>query len=757
MSKATRAVRDAFDLRSVRRHWRRRDANTRLVSVAATVQLLFGVVVVVDESLVDLALIRPLVAVPTVALLPGVLVLAVLNVDLDSADRLVHVVSVSLVTLMFTGVALTLVLTAVLDGFTELKPFRGNALAGGFLLVTLLLTAVVHRSGNTPALPIVSIRRDFSPVYPFALLLPLLAILGATLLKWYDENALLIVFFALVGVTPFLVYQFDVGKRGTTALVWGVGTGLLLQKTLATYYLSTGDAPKEFYYANRILNSGVWDPTLAAPKNGMLSVVVLHPAFSLLADIDLLLSFKIVHPLLFGLTGVALFRFYSRVTTKWYASASTFFVLFLHMYFVTLAGNTRTAYALFFVIAALSFNVRSQLIRPNAALLTFLAITGIVVSHYGTGYLFMGVFGVAIAADYATSWLLDREKNGTPLLSPSMGGFYLVVGLAWYTYTTSGNILGSMAAIMYTVINRLNDILMLRYSSGGHAVTGGPESFTFTFIKGTYLFLVLFAGIGFAMSYLSLFVEHRSSFPLKNVLTKLTGVRYWVSLPREYLFLSVGGFSLFFLAFAPVSAIGIGRIYILAFPLLSPLAVLGYAHVTRGISRRGIDANVLLAVLIFSAILINSGTYAALTTTEASPQPQLIERSDEELHSLSQLSIYHTYYLQYDVRASKWILNHRSPEKRIYGPIMGISLQGWYTGHSDWNYQPLPSNASDIQSSYIYLPGFATDTEKVLIGRGSSSTDAGGYKYVHFRSFSTENVIYTNGESRVVYVQANSS
>jgi uncharacterized membrane protein len=117
-------------------------------------------------------------------------------------------------------------------------------------------------------------------------------------------------------------------------------------------------------------------------KNAMLRIVLLHPIYSLLADVNLLWEFKTISPLLFAFASVAFYKSYQAVVDRADAFLAALLPISFFSFFTVLSVNSRTNGALLFlglVAVTITDRLLDQTIR-RGLLLCFFA--GVIVSHY---------------------------------------------------------------------------------------------------------------------------------------------------------------------------------------------------------------------------------------------------------------------------------------------------------------------------------------------------------------------------------------
>lgn len=275
-----------------------------VVGVVLGLQTLVLVGLVLPRLGYHVPLFRETVAILYLSLVPGYLVLKILDVNPDShVEFALYAVGLSLTVLIALGTAATLGLLAVgvARPFTELP-----------LVLTLsgaigVLTGVYYWRATESTTVTLSIDAVTSPWTLCLSLLPFLGIYGALALS--TDNRLLLVLYGLIALVLVAVAAGTLSTRRYPYALWTISLALLFQNTLANPYLAWGDQPKEAGLVASVLNSGAWTPATAPAfgnKYAMLRIVVLHPVYELFSGLDVVWLFKVVHPLLFSITPVVL-------------------------------------------------------------------------------------------------------------------------------------------------------------------------------------------------------------------------------------------------------------------------------------------------------------------------------------------------------------------------------------------------------------------------------------------------------------------
>src|SRR4030043_479177 len=98
-----------------------------------------------------------------------------------------------------------------------------------------------------------------------------------------------------------------------------IALSLFYQTTLISSYLVGSDIHLEYYFAKMVTQNGYWDASIPSTINSCLSIVMLVPVYSLLLNMDIVWLFKILYPLFFCLTPLALYRIFRLQMSSRYA------------------------------------------------------------------------------------------------------------------------------------------------------------------------------------------------------------------------------------------------------------------------------------------------------------------------------------------------------------------------------------------------------------------------------------------------------
>ena len=324
---------------------------------------------------------------------PGVLLLRILKIhNISIIESLLYTVGLSIAFVMAIGV----ILNFALPPLGVSRPIATLPVIIAVTIVLLILGFVAYKRDKnfTPAGPLsekgegkakVGLGARLNP-FLLAVLLPLLAILGAILVNSYQNNALILALIFIIALIIGLV-AFDkfIPPQAYPLLIIMIAMSLLYQTTLLSDYLVGSDIHLEYYYAKLVSESGYWSASIASTINSCLSVVILAPVYSLLLNLDIVWLFKIVYPFFSCLAPLALFRILRLQIGPRYAFLAAIFFIAMPMFFMDMTQLARQQISeLFFVLVILLMVDRKLTLLQRTVLVVIFGF-GVIVSYYGLG------------------------------------------------------------------------------------------------------------------------------------------------------------------------------------------------------------------------------------------------------------------------------------------------------------------------------------------------------------------------------------
>ena len=354
----------------------------------------------------DIPILRQIVGFLFLTFIPGILLLRILKIhNVGIIESLLYSVGLSLAFVMAVGVVANFALPPL--GISH--PIALAPLTATFTIFFLILCflAYVRDKNFRPANPAPKdseevakpgFRANLNP-FLLAILLPLLAILGASLVNSYQNNILLIILiFIIILIIGLVAFNKFIPPRVYPFVIVMIAIALLYQTTLISNYLVGSDIHQEYSISKLVIENGYWDATIADSVNSCLSIVMLAPIYSLLLNMNIVWIFKIIYPLFFCSLPLALFRIFRLQIKPHYAFFATCFFISMPMFFMDMTQLLRQEISELFFVLVILLMVDRKLTLIQRTTLVLIFGFGAIVSHYGmgTGYIGYLVFGAIV-------------------------------------------------------------------------------------------------------------------------------------------------------------------------------------------------------------------------------------------------------------------------------------------------------------------------------------------------------------------------
>ncbi|MCU4718210.1 DUF2206 domain-containing protein [Halapricum hydrolyticum] len=736
-----------------------------LALLAATAMQKAGVAASVFDAL------RVALSIPYAGLVPGVLVLALAGVSLGRAPVLVYAVVASTAVLSAVFAVASLVYGVWPWGVAP--PLSEPFVMGGTIAVVALLGAAVAIRRPAISLPRMGGARAVRPsVAVVAVALPVLAAVGAAVLTVDGPNVSALVALVAIAAVPLVAVLARFNRLEQLLVSYAVALALLLQNTVMTEFLKSGDANYEYYFSNLALSAGYWDPALVVNKNAMLRLTVLHPVHAQLTGLPLELEYRLVHPFLFATVAIGLYAAYEQYFGRRTTLFSVLLFCYLHPFFTRYSLDTRTAFGLLGLLAIVVAATDSDLNYTGKAAVAVTAVFVVVTSFYGTAIILGGFLVVGVA--YAV--LFGVRESIRPAVSAATAILTVVLTHTWYSRFAGGEALEVIVGATAQVVGRiLGGDVSLGESAAG-AATAETFSLTYELIRVEFVVLTLL--LGFGALFVALGYPPLNRLVPRPIASRLAVVRADVGQRHPvmadsgfYLAATFAALGVLLSGFAPTTILGIERSYMIAGAVLFPyvfvffdatrtairesgswlvhtvggradtrsrISVLGRFAPSEEIpgesdrrpagDRRSAVFAVGVPVVLAILLLVNGGVVAATVTEERSTQPLLDrERTLDEGEPPEVFHLYAHYTPRTDVAGAGWLHDTRVDEVRVYG-----------------------SEATDPYPSYFY---YTDPSDKrppgpfgALVRR--NATSGAGYVFVDEYSSRTGAINYREGDQR---------
>jgi len=404
----------------------------------------------------DVPGLRQIVGFIFLTFIPGILILRILKIhNVGIIESLLYSIGLSLAFVIFSGVVANFALPVI--GIS--RPISVFPIMATLTIFTLILMPVAYQRDKGFAAPVQpGPVTALSPSVLFLILVFILAVIGALMVNFYQNNILLLIFTVVVaGIVGLAVFGRFIGHKVYPLAIAIIAICFMYQTTLISPYLTGFDIHLEYYFTRLIVESGYWEATNPHGYNSALSITMLAPIYSLILNIDGAWFFKIISPFIFSLVPLALFHIFRQQMSPRKAFLSAFFFMVVPTFSLEMVALVKQQFAEFFFVLFILLMVDRKLGLSQRLTLAIVFSLSIIVSHYGLGgiSLFYFALGWLLIMVIRNSWgrrawgWLTKKWGGLPpsLTSPRVFplkavsvivAVYFIGSLTYYGLVGSG-------------------------------------------------------------------------------------------------------------------------------------------------------------------------------------------------------------------------------------------------------------------------------------------------------------------------------
>ncbi|MBA7515266.1 hypothetical protein ES705_07305 [subsurface metagenome] len=702
-----------------------------IIAVLA-IQLAMWGVIGLDVMGLQIPILRQLIGFIYLSFVPGILILRILKLHkLGNIETLLYTVGLSIATLMFTGFFMNMI-----------YPFFG--ISGPISTVPLIITISVV----VLALSVISYMRDkdfsdpsfidtgeiLSPPALFLCLIPFMAVLGTYLVNFHHNNILLMLMIVVIALIVLLI-AFDkfIPNNLYPLAVFVIAISLLYHNSLISMYLWGWDIHVEYYFHKLVETNGFWDYSIPANYNSVLSSTIFPTIYSNLLNLEGTWVFKIIYPFHFALLPLGLYHIFKNQTDEKIAFLSIFYFISLFTFYTELLALAKQQMAEIFYMLLILVILNKDMNSFKGKALYIVFGIGIVMSHYGTTYLYMlfslVAFGIMV---YILKHKSRVFTQGAILL-------FIVFGLSWYMYNSS-------SSAFITIVN-----------TGDHIAN---SIYTEFLNPGASQALTIFGRASISpLHQVSKILYYTSQFFILIGVTKLALSilrRNEIKFDKEFAAFSIMSFGVFLVCvFVPhFTHMNIRRMYHILMFFLAPFCVIGGVTVFRMLAKvvkaswteqRVKSSLKILSVFLVIFLLFNTGWVYEV----AKDHPGSI--------ALSQESSTKDYPLtnEQEALSGEWLRDKRDIDTTIYADeYRGLSLAG--TAHIGkyrvfWGDEEMTTRIPD--NVYIFLGRENVKNKKIIlitpVKRERKSVDLQNLTF--YNTLLNMSRIYNNSDAEMYY------
>lgn len=567
-------------------------------------------------------------------------------------------------------------------------------------------------------------------------IIPVSAIIGVQMMEKYGHNEIILLVLFVVGIVPITVLYFSGSDKYHEYVVGMISLTLMIVNAIPRKYNREG----ELSVARTVIESGFWTPQ--GTIGSMPRIGVLHPTYSLVMDISLFWEFKIVHPILFALTPIIVYKISKKYFSTKTAFMSAALYLFLPRNHIFLSQNTRTGSAVLFVAFFILAFLDDEIPIYIQACITIIFLWSIVSSHYGIGPLFLFSLLISyVLSRLAAILLLDKSKS--KLRYASMLS-YPIVTYGMYDGLSSDTFEFLITSIYKQLFTRLFNTST---STATRSLSYDMPSASYVVQYYGHIIIPILISVSLILVCIR-FLLHGIPY-LENYKSKIENFIYpsvseTTLRDTSYICLSVSLYIIIPLSFGPIP-LSAGRVFGLIMIVLCPFVVLSLkSEKYEWIGHKPIG----IALMIF--FLFTSGFVPAVITHDVSPNPSIDqERIVESGSTHEKFAYFRSRVPATTVHASGFIQSyipnrHTVERTRLsrYKPQFDQTSEG-----ESGNPEFMRLNESDERySNYVFLA-------RADIVTGTSTQQWVGFIYYRYHpipSYEADNKIYSIGKDEII-------
>lgn len=475
-----------------------------LLKLTFILNILFIVFTEIDFAFSGYAFIRYLFTFFYITFIPGFYLLRVFKIrELENNEVIFYSIGLSITSLMSIGLGLN-----YLGLYFSFISITLNNLVISLLTFITALSLIIYiidkgfsEKINHLNIPIKYIFIIFTFI--------LISILGVYYSFYYNYNILLIFLYLIISIIPvFIIFRSKFNNYLIIILIFSISIALLFNKSLLSTYISGADIQQEYYLSSLVIKNSSWNSTLSYDINGMLSIVMLAPIYSIIMNIDLVWIFKIVYPLLFALVPCCLYFVFKKQFNEKTAFLASFFVISLYTFYWEMPQLGRQEIAELFFVLVVYLITNNQLEKSKKSFLIVIFLASLSVSHYGLSYftIYFLVFMLLIENILENKLIKKffyRIKSSSEVMKNDriinvyIVIFFITITFTWNVYIASSQTLIHVTSLGSRFINTLvTDFLNLGSRQGLTILITSQGSLLHEVTKYLDLFLIFLISIG---------------------------------------------------------------------------------------------------------------------------------------------------------------------------------------------------------------------------------------------------------------------
>ena len=662
----------------------------KFLSVILSIQLAIWGSMLSDAVGLQIPFLRQFIGFIYLIFVPGILIIRVLKLhNLGNIQTILFTVGLSIAILMFTGFFMNM----IYPFFGIFHPISLTPLMITISTVVLFLCVMSYIKDKDFANPsFVDLGEVFSPPALFVCLIPFMAAFGTHLVNYHQSNILLMFMIVMIAIIALLVaFNKFIPNNLYSFTIFIIVISLIFHRSLISpMYINEHDMALIYSYINSIIINSKWDLTIENNYNAALSTVMLAPIFRIICETNLIFVFNIIYYSFCPITYLGLYSIFQRITDDKIAFLSVFYLVSLLKF-----PGPYQLIAEIFLVSLIMLTTNKKIDVYKKKFLSVIFAISLVVSHYGTSYLFMfslifvlllfsltekpmmrriwekiydyiigrkSEIGGKAKADniplkksdspkeYYTSSTINDVNN---IISKRFILLFIVFTVTWYMYVSSSSALNMIIYLGDQIANTIvSEFLSPETSRGAELLLRDPASLLHRINKVLQLAIPFLISIG-----------------ILNVLIKHKETKF----EKEYI-----GFSLYWfgiclasIAIPYFAVMNPERLYRLSLFFMVPFAVIGGITVFNEFRsfriNIGMEQSLKIISIIFAILLLfNTGFIFEI----AKDHPNSISLSQDSIKKSEYQEYKALFYIKIipeeDIFSAKWLSRVMKSDEDIY-------------------------------------------------------------------------------------------
>lgn len=309
-------------------------------------------------------------------------------------------------------------------------------------------------------------------VASLAVLMPVLAIFGAIRLNNGGNAVLTLILLGLIpGLFLWLIFRPKL-ERINPFVIFLAAAAVLLAVSMRGLYLTGHDVQSEFYVFNLVLHHKHWSMAdYRNPYNACMSITVLPTVIAKITHLSPLYIYKVLFQLIFAFGMLPVYYFMKRLGGPRTALMGVLVFISFPTFLVEMPYLCRQeiAFIFFGLVILLTF---TNMKRQPKTILTVLLLAGLILSHYSSSYVTLGVVFFAWIF-YKILAKLTKIPSNDPFAIPLLSIPVILIALL-FTFLWNTQITTSSAGLKNTLTQSFQGIID---HSSARSITGSYSLF----------------------------------------------------------------------------------------------------------------------------------------------------------------------------------------------------------------------------------------------------------------------------------------